>query len=424
MPYANSGGRYSAVAKRLGVFSVIVLLMGLAIYGFETFFEPWEKTIDHGFSREARINPFLAAEHYLTKLGYDVQSDDSAAILNNLSSVSALLISQAELVRSESRARLLKAWLLQGGHLIIEAPSAGQVSRHVLLAPFAVSRVKHENNPSTADDQHQHAWSEIAGISENDEDRTALIPQEQLTQIQFENASDPVIAYFSPDFILEHSKVQQEGDEVSEEPLPLYQAGDEDGLHFIQFPVGEGLLTVVSDTSLWHSRRIGQFDHAYLLRMLSSRVESSEQTVRIIRGTQMPPLTTIVWQEAPELVVAFGLLLAAWLAYRSRRFGAVQEPDFSRRRAISEHVRASADFLWRHQRYKALLEPLQQEVVKKTNLRYPGSRSDKNELYRYLADRAGLEAMDVRLALSMPDKVNETGFVRQVALLQKIRESL
>ncbi|WP_211825854.1 DUF4350 domain-containing protein [Kistimonas asteriae] len=412
------------MAKRLGIISVIVLLTGLVIYGFKTFFEPWEKTIDRGFSREARINPFLAAEHYLAKLGYDVQSDDSAASLNNLSSVSTLLISQAELVRSESRSRLLEAWLLQGGHLIIEAPSARQLSRHVLLAPLAVSRVKHESNASTTDDQHQHALNEIAGIPGKDEDRSALIPQEQLTQIRFENVSDPVTAYFSPDFILEHSIEQQEGDGVSEEPLPLYQAGNETGLHFIQFQVGEGLLTVVSDSSLWHSSRIDQFDHAYLLHTLSSRMERGEQTVRIIRGTQMPPLTTIVWQAAPELVVAFGLLLATWLVYRSRRFGAVQEPDFSRRRAISEHVRASADFLWRHKRYKALLEPLQQEVIKKTNQRYPGSRSDKNELHRYLADRAGLEAIDVRLALSMPDKVNETGFVRQVALLQKIRESL
>ncbi len=412
------------MAKRLGIISVIVLLTGLAIYGFRTFFEPWEKIIDRGFSREAKVNPFLAAEHYLTTLGYDVKSDDSVVILNDLSSVSTLLVSQAELVRSESRSQQLKTWLLQGGHLIIEAPAASRLSRHVLLAPFFVSRVRHENNESPADNQNQHTLNEGAGIHESDDGSTELIPKEQLTQILFEDVSDPVTAYFSSEYILEHPLGQQESNETDKASMPLYQAGNEAGLHFVQFQVDEGLLTIVSDSSVWHSRRIDQFDHAYLLHTLSNRIESGGPMVRIIRGGQMPPLTTMIWQAAPELVIASGLWLAAWLVYRSRRFGAVQQPDFSRRRAISEHVRASAGFLWRHQRYEALLGPLQQDVLKKTYRQYSGSQSDKNEIYRYLADRTGLELVDIRLAMSIPDSVNETGFIRQVSLLQKIRESL
>ena len=412
------------MAKRLVIISVVVLLMVLGVYGFKTFFEPWEKTIDLGFSREARLNPFLAAEHYLAQIGYDVQSDDNAGILNDLSAVSTLLISQAEIVRSESRSKLLEAWLLQGGHLIVEAPEASRLEQHVLLAPYAISRIKPATNELKTDGPNHPPVNELAAIIEQASDSTSLIPPEQLTQILFEDTSEPVTVHFSPDFILDYQAEQQASDASANEHLPLYQAGSDTGVHFIQFQVGEGLLTIISDSGIWHSKRIDQFDHAYLLHALSSRRGGDEQMVRIVRGTQMPPLTTMVWQAAPELVIATGALLMAWLVYRSRRFGAVQEPDFSRRRAISEHIRAAADFLWRHQRYAALLEPLQQEIAKKAHQRYPNHQSDENKFYFFLAERTGSTTGEIRLAMSVPDKMNETMFVRQVTLLQKIRESL
>ncbi len=412
------------MAKRLVIFSVIVLLVGSCIYSFKTFFEPWEETIDIGFSREARLNPFLAAEQYLTQLGYDVQSDNSAGFLNDLPSLSMLLISQAAIVRSEYRSKRLEMWLLQGGHLIIEAPSANQLNQHVLLAPYAISRIKSEAKKPDMDRQNTPSIQEMVAMLEEREGRVPLIPEAELTQIRFENTHEPVTIHFSPDFILDYQSGKKASDESGNEHFLLYQASSDAGVHFIQFQIGEGLLTIVSDSSIWHSKRISQFDHAYLLQALSNRGVGDGPIVRIVRGIQMPPLTTMVWQAAPELVITTGVLLVAWLLYRSRRFGSVQEPDFSHRRAISEHTRGSAGFLWRHKRYRALLEPLQQDIAKKVYQRYPNHRSGDSKLHCFLAERTGANVDDIRQAMSIPDAMNETTFVRQVALLQKIRESL
>ena len=38
----------------------------------------------------------------------------------------------------------------------------------------------------------------------------------------------------------------------------------------MQFEVGEGLLTIVTDPSIWTSYRIDKYDHAYLLWILSA----------------------------------------------------------------------------------------------------------------------------------------------------------
>jgi hypothetical protein len=188
----------------------------------------------------------------------------------------------------------------------------------------------------------------------------------------------------------------------------------------MQFEVGEGLLTILSDPGIWTSYRIDNHDHAYLLWLLSS----DEGNFAILRSVIRDSIWELMLRHGRELLIVAGLLIATLLWRLGSRFGRLLPRDLSRRRALGEHFSSVSHYLWHRRRGVYLLTPLRQAVLRRASLslsefaRVPPARQ-----YELIAERCKLDTRDIALALSHQD-FNETSFVQTVRLLKQIEQSL
>jgi hypothetical protein len=104
------------------------------------------------------------------------------------------------------------------------------------------------------------------------------------------------------------------------------------------------------------------------------------------------------------------------------------QPEPSRaRRQLSEHLRASADFLLRRRGQHALLRSLQQEILRRARQRHPGFETlPVTEQWQLLARMTRQPTRHIGQALRprLEERLSSTEFTRQVAYLQTLRNAL
>jgi hypothetical protein len=94
---------------------------------------------------------------------------------------------------------------------------------------------------------------------------------------------------------------------------------------------------------------------------------------------------------------------------------------------LQEHLRASADFLLRHNGQQALLQALQQDVLRRARRRHPGfDRLNVAEQWLALSRLTRQPTRAISQALSpVPNqRLSSAEFCRQVAHLQTLRNTL
>ncbi|MCU7945816.1 MAG: DUF4350 domain-containing protein, partial [Candidatus Thiodiazotropha sp. (ex Cardiolucina cf. quadrata)] len=143
--------------NRLGIavgLTLLILLCGYFTLWFVENFEHHSKQIRSGMTTEARRNPLLAAEYYLSRLEIDVSSHSGRQFLTEPPQRPGLL-----LVRDlgpplpQVRVASLLAWVESGGHLLVTPGTLledGPV--HPLLEQFGVAIVSSE---STEDEDEE-----------------------------------------------------------------------------------------------------------------------------------------------------------------------------------------------------------------------------------------------------------------------------
>jgi len=92
-----------------------------------------------------------------------------------------------------------------------------------------------------------------------------------------------------------------------------------------------------------------------------------------------------------------------------------------------EHLRASADFILRHNGQQTLLQALQQDVLRRARHRHPGF-DQLNVAEQWLAlsrlTRQPTRAISQALSPAPKRRMSSAEFCRQVAHLQALRNSL
>jgi hypothetical protein len=123
-----------------------------------------------------------------------------------------------------------------------------------------------------------------------------------------------------------------------------WQAGSAgEGHHLLQYRIGEGRLTVLSDLGPFTNAAIGDQDHAYLLARLAAGAPQAWMLFR----SDVPALPILLWQRYPELVAALLLWLPLWLWWLTRRSGPRLGGEEPPRRNLLEHLEAAGRFAWR-----------------------------------------------------------------------------
>ena len=408
----------------------VVIVAAIALW-FHSNFELREEQVDGGFQGKARTDNLLAAERFLKRTDTPVESVDSLLALQHLPPPSDTIVlpTPRRTVGPERSAELLD-WVRRGGHLIVvtwtltaqpkkdaedkdskdqdakgsdaEAHKHGDEGAAKTL-PLPAAAARQRKDP-LLDPLGVHQYFNAGEITPKD-----YVPAD----VVIDHIPDFLVVAFSPRFRLQDASGKATA-----------SVSDDYGIHLLHYDIGRGGLTVLSDYGFMQNVDIGKHDHAAFLWQLA-HWNGRQGRVWLVHNDAMPPLLSLLATEAWPVLLALGLLLAAWLWAASRRFGPVQADPEPIRRSLREHIRASGRFLWQQGQGERLLENTRRALLERVDALHPGtSQLAPQALAERLADLTGLPAGEIAAALSKYTDHNEHEFTRRIRVLETLRKAL
>ena len=410
----------------IGVRTVLGLLL-LAVIGWLLYIniEFYEETEKASWSTEALRNPYLAAQQFMHQSGVEITDVYSLSRLEELESVGTLFFSNAGQVQTPRQLSQVMDWLQAGGNVIYTANSVADED-DLLLRELGVTvdwRDPDEESDSeeTSLSEQMREYNRQLAEGKSREEIAAQEDGEEisLTRVDFGEDIGELEVAFDNDIVLSHPYIREDEDSDTTYQ-PFSWSSSNHGIHMMQFEIGSGLLTVISDPGIWTSYRIDLHDHAYLLWLLSS----SEGNFATLRSVLRESILNLILRNARELLIAAGLLILLWIWHRGYRFGRILPRDRSRRRALGEYFSSVSHYLWHRRNGDYLVAPLRQQVLRRASLTLAGfAAADQPRQHELLAEHCDLNAQAVARAFGV-DNFNEASFVYTVRLLKRIEQSL
>jgi len=389
--------------KRVGIAVAVLLigLMGWGVYWLVANHERQYREIRVGVSAEARRNPFLAAERFLRGLGLESESVPSREyLLRPPETTGVLLVNRLSPNLSPAHEQALLEWMQDGGHLIVTAnrewDEEGERPRNPLLERYGV-RLRIQVPTEESEDAAETVQSDGDG----DEDSEPYTP----LPVSFPGYQGRVQVAF------QNSRLLEETTELAD-----WAVDGEEGAHLLQFRIGQGRLTVLSDHRFLVNDHIGEGDHALFLALLTA----GERRVWLLYSSRMPSLFTLLWRAAPYLVSSALVLVGIWLWSLTLRTGPLLRRETRVRRNLLEHLDAAANYAWQTDRAGGMFSSSQKVLEQAWRRRHPAlDRLERRERCERIAELAGLAAPVVEAALyGRVDK--EQAFIRASAVQQQL----
>lgn len=180
---------------------------------------------------------------------------------------------------------------------------------------------------------------------------------------------------------------------------------------------------MLTDGRIFRNRWIAEKEHAVLFSaLLDAAVRGG--AVGIMRGAGVSfwgLLKSHMW----PVLVALGVLVALWLWKSFSRFGPVEDVSGdSGLRGYEHHLEALGDFHWRLDKGAGMLAPLREQIVELGQ--QAGERAGRRDedLFQFLADRAGLPRERVFRALAEAAPADGAILTRTAADLQRLLDVL
>lgn len=418
------------------VIIIIATLLTGYLYWFYTHFEIVITEEDIGAIKEARVNPFYAAEKFLEKSGKKASSHKSYALVDtyNISSVASsdldtktkenesllnlhetkkegkndtenineievsenkleaydtLIIESNRVGLSESKRVIIKEWLSAGGHLVVLATELYDdelsSSRDVLLDELGLRLY---NNPDVT-------WEE----DESDE----------LTKVSFEDTKAITEIHFN-----NHYYIQDSNDEAT------LIGGNESTDFFAQYKVDEGMITVITDMNIWKNDLIAKHDHAMFLYQL---VGGADQ-VWFLYNTVQPSLISIMIELIPLVVISFLIIIIFILFSASWRKGTPKDDDERIQREFMLHIEAAGEFSYRNDDGFLLLKGLMDalELKLRKSIHQYKKLSIVNKILK-LSQLTGMNKEELEI-LWHENEMTQDHFIQKVVLIQEIRKRI
>lgn len=359
----------------------------------------YSEVIEHGPAPEVRSTPYLAAEQFLVAQERAVDRADNLAALGGLPPESRILLLLGERAdMTPMQAEQLLEWVTNGGHLV-----------------FVAERIWDERSASSGDllldALGLQQYETIAEESADSSKQSGADRNLELTRLYLENEEAPAYLAFDTSFHLYDAGKKAHA-----------WANSQGATHMLQLQHGAGLITALTDSWIWQNDRIDGYDHAWLLWYLTQ-----DREVTFVYRTGHDSLAKQLLKHFPEALLALLLILAFTLWHLSHRLGPLIETTNHGRRQLEEHIRASADFLYRRAGQGHLLTSLQHDIMRQAQRRHPGYETlAHDQQCQVLAAFSGLpiDTIDHALRPPPPKPVSVAEFTSQVAHLQTLRNSL
>lgn len=357
---------------------------------------PYDEVVDRGPSPEALGNPYLAAEHFLRQQGLAVERASGLERLSDLppKGRSLLLLGERDNMTPRQVDQLLD-WAKSGGHLLVVAEALWDEetakSGDLLLDSLHIQQTLSDESEQPAPARKQK--------------------KPDLTKLYVDNETAPAYFSFDTDFNLTDPK-----------HLAQFSANSARSSHLMQLNLGQGRVTVVTDSDLWKTPGIGQHDNAWLLWYLNQGTD-----VTLLFNSDVDDLFTLLMRYFPQALVALAALIALALWQAGMRQGPIQAPAPKARRQLQEHLQASADFLLRRSGQGTLLHALQRDILRAARRRHPGfehlNTADQWQVLEHLT-RQPSHVISQALGPLAAKRLSSADFSRQVACLQTLRNAL
>ncbi len=403
-----------------------VVLLALVSWGLYSSIEFYDDTEHSGWSRKALYNPYLAAQTFMSDSGIGVIDVDTLVKLDQLDGLGTLFFSDANQVQTPRQLKQLIDWLEVGGNVIYSADSVSH-DDDLLLQEFGVEVDWSETEDDAEADGEESSLIETLrdynrqieeGKSREEIAREFGKSEEALTRVEFDDDIGEIEVAFDTSRALQHASFDDADDAGLHQPISW--SSSEYGVHMMQFEVGDGLLTIVSDPGIWTSYHIDAHDNAYLLWLLSS----DDGSFAILRSVLHDSVWVLMKRNASELLIAGALFIVMMIWRQASRFGRMLPRDLSHTRALGEHFSSLSHYLWHRRNAEYLLAPLRQSVLRRASLTLGEfARADQARQFELIAERCDLNPGTIAKAFSIDD-FSEASFVQTVRLLKRIEQLL
>ncbi len=394
--------------------AVLWLLAGLILIGgiwyTQWFYNNFEKVTEEqrvDISPEATRNRFLAAERFLTMLGYEAESFRARNLITMLPPTSdALLVRRMPPEMSDQQIDTLDKWVEAGGVLIL-APQyfyEDDETNNPFLDYLGVRMV----SPAAVDEDEV----EEATVSFSIENAAADAADRSVyRQVKLSLASEanPVTVSFRRDRVLE----DREG--WSSETF-----GSEQGANYLKIAFGQGRVLVLSDLDLFTNDWINKDDNAFLL----SYLVGGSRKVWLQYSIDAVPLPQLVWQKIPFIVCTLVILLVlmGWRLFLYT--GPRLTLQNLQRRNLLEHIDATANYAWRIDRASSLFENNRKALEQAWRARHPALNSmDNTQRSEWIAEKTGMAATAVERSL-YHEITKDQDFIKASLVLQQLASGL
>lgn len=424
----------------LGI-AVFLALGGIGLYLLDRL-QPYEETLEHGASPEARANDYLAAEHFLRQQKISVTRADNLQVLQKLPAAGhTLMLLGSRHNMTPRQTRQVLDWAAQGGHLLFVAESIWdeehEKSDDLLLDSLGIHQLLSEDLDDEGDEDSAALEEEDSSASE-EQDAADLPTDEAETEIaedDTEASESEDDSEAETDRYPELTKLYLQDEEAPayvdfDTEFHLYDAQNRahawansgDSTHMLQLDHGKGLITVLTDSWIWQNANIADYDNAWLLWYLSQ-----DSSVTLLYSNERDDLFSQLLRHFPAALVALALLIALLLWHVGMRHGPLQAPPGHTRRQLEEHLRGSADFILRRVGQAHLLQSLQRDIQRRARRRHPGfERLAVAEQWQILGrlTRISTSAISQAMRPVGTQRLSAADFTRQVTNLQTLRNAL
>tara|TARA_R110002096_G_scaffold67332_13_gene163438 strand:+ start:445 stop:1542 length:1098 start_codon:yes stop_codon:yes gene_type:complete len=338
-----------------------------------------KEEVELGYRGEARVNPFLAAERFLTRMGLDASRQFSLVELPNFDVV---MVVPKTAIESSNQAWRVLEWAEQGGHLIY---------------------IHRDRNDFLG------AWN--AGIESDDETEAESSEAEEL-----EDSEEPLLDWLSIEVKerrrstkairvngerLEVSVPKGVGFQIEPEWMlqgDVIKSGGKGGFSFASYPYGAGRLTLLADAYPWQNRNVGDNDHAEFLWKIVT-LQPGAAAVWLLRSARTS-FWALLWKYGWMPLLSLLVFVIFWLWRSVPRFGPKLPSPEPAPREFTSHLAMSGGFLWKHHCVSPLLGPIRRRIQRRYQQKaLTFGEADVEDMLVSLADSSGLPVEKVRKAM-------------------------
>lgn len=375
-----------------------LLLCLIALCGCEE--EDRKKVRDEpiGYRGEARLNPYLAAETYLSEKGWEVESSRT---WSNYRYETAIIFMPASFLETKGMGIRVLDWVGDGGTLVLTL-EGGEPDWNDFIDDTVGDGVPRKGDYSGLD----HLFEEV-GISADDsypfnpsdtgEEEGHLSRGWEMTRTDVD----------AGDFDLEFEGFIN----VDVEDGWTWDTSNKGKFRIVEKDYGAGEVVVMAHARPFRNPYIGHADHADFLEYLAETYAYNGDIV-FLYGSKSS-FFGLLWKEGRMVVIGGLILLFAWLWMRIPRFGPVLKDNAVKRRPYGEALKASARFLWRSGQVEHLLRPLRASLERQ-------NQGDPSTLYDRLAEESGLNREEVAEALTINPPKDPGHILKLVQKLQAL----